>query len=219
MDLLGFKETVRTKTCAEIVDIFDEAKKEFVISEKIDGVSIPVVPPDDIHYYIMSDSVCIFIREDIKSALTVLSWLCMGFQVRMLCLDSPVLVRGSIIKGEIYEDSNILFGPAMVEAYLREEKLAHVPRVIIPEHLCEEIIDERERALFCGINHLAADGFYVNNYINYFCNHSSTIRYRENVYRYIQNILDTSLDQSVREKYMYVKWWIDYEVHNNAKDT
>lgn len=211
IDLLGFKEIVKKKTCSEIVSIFDEAKKHYTINRILDGnVEVPIIPPEDIHYYIMSDSVCIYIKDDIKSALPVLEWLCMNFQVRMLCLDTPILVRGSISRGEIYEDNGVLFGPALVEAYMRSEKLAHVPRIVIPAQFYEEAKDQTEKAWLDGFTYLEQDGFYVTRYINYFCMHKSTTNYRENVYKYIMKTLDTSLDQSVREKYLYVKSWMDY---------
>ena len=211
LDLLGFKEIVKTKTCSEIAGIFDEAKKHYIINRiSDDGVEIPVIPSEDIHYYIMSDSVCIYIKDSIKSALPVLLWLCMDFQVRMLCLDTPIFVRGSLSRGDIYEDHNVLFGPAMVEAYLRAEKLAHVPRIIIPANLYDEISDITDKAFLNGFTHPEQDGFYVINYINYFCIHNSTLNYRENVNNYVSKMLNTSLDQSVREKYMYVKSWMEY---------
>lgn len=211
IDLLGFKEIVKTKTCSEIANIFDEAKKHFFISQmNDDGTEIPIIPPKDIHYHIMSDSVCIYIKDNIKSALSVLLWICMDFQVRMLCLDTPVFVRGSISRGEIFEDQNVLFGPAMVEAYQRAEKLAHFPRIIIPANLYDEISDRTDKAFLDGFSHLEQDGFFVTNYINYFCFHNSTLQYRENVNNYIVNVLNTSLDQSVREKFLYVKSLIDY---------
>lgn len=211
LDLLGFKEIVKTKTCSEIVDIFEEAKKRYIVNQvKDDNSEAPVISPEDIHYYFMSDSVCIYINDDIPSALPVLAWLCMNFQVRMLCLDTPLFVRGSLSRGDIYEDHNVLFGPAMVEAYLRGEKLAHVPRVIMPANLYDEITNISDKALLNGFINPEHDGFYAINYINYFCKHNSTLRYRENVNNYIRNILSSSLDQSVREKYLYVKSWMEY---------
>ncbi len=211
IDLLGFKEIIKIKTCSEIVEIFNEAKKQYIVNEiKEEKVEIPVIPPEDIHYYIMSDSVCIYIKDDIKSALPILISLCMSLQVRMLCLDTPILVRGSISRGDIYEDQNILFGPAMVEAYIRAEKLANVPRIIIPAQLYDEITDKIDKLMFDGITYLEQDGFYATRYIDYFCNHNSTIKYRDNVNNLIRNILNTSLDQSLREKYMYMKAWMDY---------
>ena len=55
LDLLGFKEIIKNRTCSEIVDIFEEIKKQYVISESDleTGTSIPVIPPENIMYYIM----------------------------------------------------------------------------------------------------------------------------------------------------------------------
>lgn len=211
MDLLGFKEMVQNKTCSDILNIFDEAKKHFIVNQITEGNDrVPLIYPEEIHYYIMSDSVCVYIRSDVHFALPFLALLCLNFQVRMLCLDTPVLVRGSISKGNIYENQGILFGPALVEAYLRAEKLARVPRVIIPADLFKEIDDQTEKAMFKGFTYLEADGFYATHYANYFCIHKSTMKYRENVRNHIEGILGNSLDQSVRDKYVYVKSLMDY---------
>lgn len=220
LDLLGFKEIVKTKTCSEIADIFNEAKKRFIINQIIDeGRDVPLVPPEEIHYYIMSDSICIYIKDSVKSALPVLTWLCLDFQVRMLCLDTPIFVRGSISQGDIFEDQNVLFGPGMVEAYIRAEKLAHVPRIIIPASIYDQTTDKTDKAFLDGFTHPEQDGFYVINYINYFCIHNSTLKYRENVNNYISKVLSSSLDQSIREKYLYVKSWMDYYYHQEEAKT
>lgn len=211
IDLLGFKEIVKKKTCSEIALIFDEAKKQYVINHVLDGnTEVPVIPPENIHYYVMSDSICIYIKDDIGLALPILVWLCMNFQVRMLCLDTPIFVRGSISRGDIYAEDGVLFGPALVDAYLRSEKLAHVPRIVIPAKFYEETEDPTTKAWLSGFTYMEQDGFYVTRYIDYFCFHNTTIQYREAVYDYIRDEINTSLDQSVREKYLYVKSWIDY---------
>lgn len=211
LDLLGFKDIIKSKTCSEIVAIFNEAKTEYVIREIVDeNTKIPVISPESIHYYVMSDSICIYIEDHIKYALPVLTFLCMYFQVRMLCLDSPVFVRGSIARGEIYADGSVLFGPVMVEAYLRAENLAHVPRVVIPASLIEEMTNRMESAMVNGFTHMEQDGFYANGYIDYFCNHNSTLNYRDSVYEYVNGMINGTFDQSLREKFMYVKTWMDY---------
>lgn len=210
MDLLGFKEIVKSNTCEEIAEIFDEARKQFTINQIVDDQRIPVVPPQDIHYYVMSDSVCIFIREDIKSALQVLTWLCLNFQVRMLCQKKPVFVRGSIVRGKVFEDQNVLFGPAMVEAYIRAEKLAQYPRIIISKDLIEEISDSMDKTIMNAFVHLEQDGFYVINYLDYFSFHASAKEHREGVINYVNHMINDSLDQSVRDKYLYVQLWLDY---------
>ena len=209
IDLLGFKEMIKTKSCEEIISVFNEAKRHYIINEYIGEEGKPVIPPDEIHYYVMSDSICIFIRDNVKNALPVLLWLCMYFQVRMLKLDTPVLVRGSISRGAVSKDQDVLFGPAMVEAYLRAEKLAHYPRIIIPKDLCDEISEGIEKTFVFGFIRSEQDGFYSTNYLEYFCMHRTTQTYIESVQRFLESNINRSLDQSVREKYLYVKSWID----------
>lgn len=221
IDILGFKYMMNTLSCSAINDIFDELKQEYVIRSSINGgPMIPVIPHDDIHYYIMSDSICIYIRSSIFRALPILVALCMNLQVRLLCRDTPVFVRGSISKGEIFGDNGVLFGPAMVEAYKRSEELAKTPRIIVPANLYDETVDRTEKALLNGFLYLEPDGFYATNYINYFCFHNSAQPYRDSVKRHISNQLSASLNQSIREKYLYVDGWMRYwtERYDRADD-
>jgi len=46
-----------------------------------------------------------------------------------------VLVRGAVVKGKIFHRPNIAFGPALVEAYHLESRIASYPRVIVGESL------------------------------------------------------------------------------------
>lgn len=48
------------------------------------------------------------------------------------------LIRGAITVGDLYIDEDIVFGPALLEAYDAETKLATFPRVI----LCENAVNE-----------------------------------------------------------------------------
>lgn len=210
IDLLGFKEIVKSKSCSEIISIFEEVKKEYVLDEVVEGTNVPFIPPESIHYYIMSDSICIYIHDEVKAALPVLAILSMMLQVRLLCCDMPILARGSIVKGEIYGDGSVLFGPALVEAYLREEKLANVPRIIISENLIEEHEDQFDRAILNSITYKEQDGFYTLRYLDYFCHHNATVPFFDGLVGYLKNRLNTEVNQSVREKIMYVKTWIDY---------
>ncbi len=48
-------------------------------------------------------------------------------------LSKGILVRGAITVGELYHSDNVVFGPALIEAYELESKLAHYPRIIVPD--------------------------------------------------------------------------------------
>lgn len=211
LDILGFKVLVRKKQCSEIASLFDEAKKHYVFNEiREDGIEVPIIPAKDIHYYIMSDSICIYISDKYEHALSILMLLCMNLQVRMLCCDTPVLLRGSISRGGIYEDKGILFGPALVEAYQRAEELAHTPRIVIPSNLYEGKSDQFDKAILNRCTYLDTDGFYVTNYVDFFCTHNSYAGFRESVYNYIELNLSESMSKSVRDKYLYLKYRMDH---------
>lgn len=113
-----------------------------------------------------------------------------------------------------------MFGPALVDAYLRAEKLAHTPRIIIPAQLIEEATDDYDVAVLNGCTYVDYDGFYVNHYIDYFCSVNPTVAFRNNVLNYVNSVLDTSMDQSLRDKYLYVKSRMDYCLsRNDGKQT
>jgi hypothetical protein len=44
-------------------------------------------------------------------------------------------LRGGVTRGPIYIDENLVFGPALVEAYELEHKVAKYPRVVVHEKL------------------------------------------------------------------------------------
>nr|WP_317187917.1 hypothetical protein [Acinetobacter gerneri] len=46
-----------------------------------------------------------------------------------------ILLRGALTIGEIYHDENMVFGPAMVEAYELESKVAEFPRIILHDKI------------------------------------------------------------------------------------
>ena len=100
------------------------------------------------------------------------------------------------------------------------EKLAHTPRIIIPAQLIEEATDDYDAAVLNGCTYVDYDGFYVNCYIDYFCNFNPMKAFGSNVLKYVNSVLDTSMDQSLRDKYLYVKSRMDYCLsRNDGKQT
>lgn len=51
------------------------------------------------------------------------------------------LIRGAIVYGKLIHTKDIIFGPALVEAYNRESKLAKYPRVIIDDAIVRDLND------------------------------------------------------------------------------
>lgn len=84
-------------------------------------------------------------------------------QIAFHALNMSVLVRGGITFGLLYHSGGVVFGPAMVDAYRLESKVANYPRVVIsPEvyNCCGDggVLDKERSASLLqdndGIRHL-----------------------------------------------------------------
>lgn len=204
LDLLGFKELVKKQTCEQILEIFDEIETEYIIT--CDKDKKPVVDPKEIHIKIMSDSICFYISSGIMNSLPALISICAYFQLRLWRLTQPILVRGAIVKGDIYANNDIMFGTGLTNAYLLEEKNAKVPRIIITKETIDTCIaDEPEKIYMQAFLPRDFDGFY---YVDSFAmlyvwgaKDGSYIR----LCNHVQNILDSTTDESIRNKYLYLE--------------
>lgn len=208
MDILGFKNIVRRASCDEILSIYNEAKKQYEITMTTEDKVEPLFDISDMHIKIMSDTICIYIYSDIPNSLPSLIYICTFFQARMLRHYPPVLIRGGISKGTLYADDEILFGEALVNAYLLESKNAIVPRVILTKSLIDNYTgnDEVLKKSLYGILFRDYDGFYVLEYCFtfYWMNRKSHEKEIAEVCQYVQSVLDSTTDSSVRNKYIYL---------------
>lgn len=60
-------------------------------------------------------------------------------QVQMFCvtlMQSGLYTRGAIVRGHLHHRDGVIIGPALVDAYLLENKIAKYPRVVVSEELC-----------------------------------------------------------------------------------
>ena len=119
LDVLGFKNMVNNSsyTCKKIVDIYAlvQYRYETFFKSKIEV-------QDNIKMKIMSDRICLYIMKDFPNALPYLISYCVAFQCDLL-LATGLLLRGGITSGDMYVKDDIIFGPALTEAYLLEEKM------------------------------------------------------------------------------------------------
>ena len=149
LDMLGFKELCFSKklNCAEIKAVFNDAE---LLNIKFNNqFSAIVVPENIIHnstFTIMSDSIVISAPATDAGLLFVL-YQCSFLQ--NLLLNQKVLLRGGIAKGEFFKCENIMFGPALIQAYVIESSIAIYPRVVIDESI---ISDLTQRGAFAERN-------------------------------------------------------------------
>jgi hypothetical protein len=82
---------------------------------------------------VFSDSIVISYPMSMKSAVHHLLMDIIYLQLRMMGAD--ILMRGGIAIGDIYHNDNIVYGPAMIDAYELESKYAIYPRVILQQQV------------------------------------------------------------------------------------
>ena len=87
-----------------------------------------------------SDSAVISYVADEHSSLFYLLIDIIHLQLRLGALG--IMIRGGIVYGDCYHDGDIVFGPAMNEAYWLESKIAKWPRVVITKDTLDKAIDE-----------------------------------------------------------------------------
>ncbi|HVC09022.1 MAG TPA: hypothetical protein VNH15_03685 [Elusimicrobiota bacterium] len=216
LDVLGFREHIHktigvsgndnVDRISEIVEAIQEAGQILEIDQQ------KIFSPKRITQF--SDSIVISFPADKESgvyhAIEEILWVQMSFLKRdMLC-------RGAIARGKLMHGSDVLFGPAMVDAYMLESKAANYPRVILDQAIIDAGAaahsmhhgseDERE-----GIMRFLSkdgDGMYYIDYISKARSECDSpeehpaylLKLRKIIVHGVQN-----QDPSVRVKYLWLK--------------
>lgn len=202
LDILGFKNLVNSsRTCEKIVHIYDFAQYRYeTFFKSMDDVA------KNIKMKIMSDSICLYIRADFPNALLYLMIYCVTFQCDLLHSEGLPL-RGGITYGDMYVENDIIFGPALTEAYLLEEHNAKVPRIIIRKQTIDEGTREMAKEnldLVWKTVFRDDDAFYTLDYF-LFLVFGRNNKALDQVKAVISNQLDTTIDDSIRQKYLYIE--------------
>lgn len=215
IDILGFKNLIKGMPIDDIVSMFhkiDYSNKHTGIYYYIDKELQAVIPRNEIHYKIMSDSVVIYINANVEGALHGLIMYCSSFQSNLLiCSSKPILCRGGIARGELYVDGEIIAGSGLVSAYELESKTAIFPRVVIPMNLVDECdLDKYGHSVFENVE--KEDGFYVTKYVNrIILSNKGDEQLFERLNKYIYDNLASCRDTRIRDKFLYfekqcIKW-------------
>lgn len=204
LDVLGFKEMIKTKSCEYIYEVFS---KEF--KQKIKQIYLGTTLVSDVsnvEMKVMSDSICFYIDSNIKNSLFALVCATAHFQNELLCFEDPVLTRGAIVYGDIFSEDDIIYGPAFVDAYLKEEKLAKYPRIILDEGLIEKAESNSDNEVYKALNQLALFDFDGNFVVDYWQVYNEINKDKHlDLLSYIEKVISENDSESVVEKYKYFK--------------
>jgi len=137
LDILGFKEhinrtvvgdsTQRQENIKRIASAIDSIRY-FTDADKIKQNSTKKVTQ-------FSDSIVISFLPNEESGVFYTLLELLWIQINLVM--NNMLCRGGITRGELIHTEKILFGPAMINAYILESKAALYPRIILDESIIE----------------------------------------------------------------------------------
>lgn len=218
LDILGFKKIIENCDFEDIYKVFNEitdAKENVLIAIyracEEDDISLMNYNEslNEAKINIMSDSIVISTLCKYKESLSAIIDICWFIQYMLYELEEPILLRGAIAKGDIYQNGEIMFGKGMIDAYLMQEHCSIYPRIILQEDLLEGIEDisliwdKKSRTI------LADDGYYyIDCLYEYLDLPDETFRKQnqDKISNYIERtILANSLNESVIKKMIWLK--------------
>lgn len=217
LDILGFKNMLDEKaSCDEIYSVFEELKKNSHTSLFYNGKDVTSF--DDVKYYIMSDSIVLYIPTDIEDAFLALVGTCLKLQMNLLFREKPILIRGGIAKGNLFVEGNIIFGQGLSNAYKIENDISIYPRIVFNKDLLQEaklsnetgnkkhwekMMIRRDDDELCFVYYLSFAWIGDLNNIPL---------YWDRVLTYCQKYLDSSYNKSIRDKYLWLKKYLVREL-------
>lgn len=140
MDIVGFRNITNSLEWepTEIYSVLKMAGKD--VPKPIRRIRIEDIRYENIRSYIMSDSIVYYIDSSTENALITLIYYCSILLGSLLMRDDhPLLCRGAIVKGDLFRDDDILFGPALTNAYELETMLSIYPRIVIDEKISNNL--------------------------------------------------------------------------------
>jgi hypothetical protein len=124
-DILGFTEIVK-----ESARDNSPKRQEALVGALIEaGTYYPGLnSPDDIQFQTFSDAIVMSSASTLTGLMHILFSMA-DLSIRLLRLG--LLLRGAVAKGGLHHNDSIMFGPAFLEAYGIESRIAKYPRIVL----------------------------------------------------------------------------------------
>ena len=229
IDILGFKNMVEQSVVSESVLTKIHKAMQIILNEKRFEEHFSDVGLSKTHHATVStfsDSIVISYLIGPYSGLLNILLDIIHLQLELAYIG--ILIRGGITIGKLYHDGQIVFGPAMNEAYSLESSLASSPRIVINQEVLDKGIQlthdkyhsEKEEAEFVSrLVRKDNDGVWYLDFLSQF----GELDYPEADYYSIllrmRGVIICALeefpkDNSIHEKYEWLKGYF-----NNVIDT
>lgn len=152
LDILGFERIVnQSKSNPELIsrtaNMLARSKR---IAESILNAKLTVlqVNSKEYMYRAFSDTSVISGPYTSHDDMSFLSMWVMFYQY-LMWKEERTFVRGATVYGDIYHDQDVVFGPALIDAYHLETSKASWPRVLVDKSLLSKITETERARDFC----------------------------------------------------------------------
>lgn len=214
LDILGFSRKVRDSK--ENVDVFDNIfwVQDYlcIFQEENDSDSLLRMKEFEFEVNAFSDCLVISCPNKGNNLFTMIMRI---IHLHIYFAKMDTLLRGAITVGELYHENNMLLGPAMIEAYNLESKVAVYPRIIVEDFLIkqfkETICDETDKVLFDSLLKKDSDGWMYVDFLSQSQEFDNPETEYEDWVKNLQELVNNNInnkDVSVRTKYM----WLDERI-------
>lgn len=218
VDILGFKnlvnESLYSSEAAE--RIYKALQLIYGRKQDNEADSFMGMQKYGVEVSVFSDSIVISYPLNYDGGLFFILLDVIHLQLELACLG--ILIRGGIAIGLLYHNGQIVYGPAMNQAYLLESRYAVYPRII----LCEQTINEgilktcshghtveMETEYVCSCIQRDKDGFY---YLDMLRQDSELVDYGNEYYLWLQiirQVIVRGLNENMYNKRIYDKYvWL-----------
>jgi hypothetical protein len=138
VDILGFRELVRSRDALQLFDLIQEIRSTAGQGDEPPGGDSSEINWTRVHAF--SDSV-VRVRtydSDFREGALFYELLDLVHAQTELA-GKGILIRGAMTAGQIYTSADLAFGPAFVRSYDLESSLANYPRIVIDPQLIRAV--------------------------------------------------------------------------------
>jgi len=153
LDILGFERIVNEsrknpRLISKIAEMLSRSE-QIARSSLTAKLTVLKVNPNNYEYRSFSDTSVIYGSYDSHDDLLFISTWIMVYQY-LMWKEERTFIRGAVVYGDLYSDKNVIFGPALIDAYHLErcETKAAWPRVLIDQSLLDKTTEEERRRDF-----------------------------------------------------------------------
>lgn len=233
LDILGFSNYVKKDNVSfcdvnKIYEIFNEIKiKNSKVSQ---GPAFTTNQMSKLKFNSISDTIVISIPKSEERALEILVF-AVSTMIFNILLECKLLLRGAISEGDFFSDNNTncLFGPALIDAAILEKNLAVYPRIVIlPQVVAnyeKDLSDDNKGKIaeLIKLEQIENDSLYIVNYVKYILERlalDDAITKRRKLDEFV-DLAEKELycidNISIRKKWLYFRDYLNSEIDASQK--